>query len=47
MMANPMRMLVMTLVQYASAKASLARVDHFFQYPEANTDGIDDDDNSL
>jgi hypothetical protein len=42
-----MRMLVMTLVQYANAKASLARIDHFFEYPEAKTEGIDSDDKSL
>lgn len=40
MMSNPMRLLVMTLVQMASAKASLARVDHFYQYPERKNDGI-------
>jgi ABC-type multidrug transport system fused ATPase/permease subunit len=47
LMSNPMRMLVMTVVQYANAKASLTRVDHFFGYPEAKTDGINVNDESL
>lgn len=47
LMSNPMRMLVMTLVQFASAKASLARIDHFFEFPEAKTDGLNSDDAAL
>lgn len=47
LMSNPMRMLVMTLVQYAGAKASLARVNHFFAYPDAKSDGINNNDESL
>lgn len=29
LMANPMRMLVMSLIQFANAKASMARIEHF------------------
>jgi ABC-type bacteriocin/lantibiotic exporter with double-glycine peptidase domain len=47
LMANPMRMLVMTVVQMANANASLSRVNHFFQYPEANSDGVDFSDKEL
>lgn len=47
LMSNPMRMLVMTVVQYANAKASLARVNHFFAYPEAKSDGINVDDQNM
>lgn len=47
LMANPMRMLVMTVVQMANANASLSRVDHFFQYPDAKYDGVEAEDNTL
>jgi ATP-binding cassette subfamily C (CFTR/MRP) protein 1 len=32
LMSTPMRMLVMTLIQYTNSKAGLARLDHFFLY---------------
>lgn len=43
LIAVPMRLLVMTLVYYINAKASLQRVEHFLGYEERKEEGVDFD----
>lgn len=47
LMANPMRMMVMTLIQFANAKASMDRIEHFFNYFDMRSDGINSEDKAL
>ena len=47
LMANPMRMLVMSLIQFANAQASMARLEHFFSYFETRNEGVTLDDKSI
>ena len=42
-----MRLVVMTVITFMNAKASLERVDHFFGYEERKLDGIDFNDADL
>jgi ATP-binding cassette subfamily C (CFTR/MRP) protein 1 len=43
LIAGPMRLMVMTLINFMNAKASLARIEHFFGYEEKNEFGFDTD----
>jgi hypothetical protein len=40
-------MLVMSLIQFANAKASMTRLEHFFNYFDIKEDGVDLNDKSL
>ena len=42
-----MRMLVMSLIQFANAKASMTRIEHFFNYFDMKTENINNDDTNL
>jgi len=44
LISTPMRLLVMTVVNYINAKASLTRVDHFFGYEEKSDEGFNTQD---
>lgn len=44
LIAVPMRLLIMTLINFMNAKASLDRIDHFFGYQEKTTEGFDGND---
>jgi ABC-type multidrug transport system fused ATPase/permease subunit len=47
LIANPMRLVVMSLINYMNAKASLERVEHFFGYDERSMEGINTDNENL
>jgi ABC-type multidrug transport system fused ATPase/permease subunit len=40
----PMRMVIMTIINFMNAKASMERVDHFFGYEEKKMEGINSND---
>ena len=42
-----MRLVIMTVITFMNAKASLERVDHFFGYDEKNDEGINTNDTDL
>ena len=44
---TPMRLIVITLINFMNAKASLARVAHFLGYEERKMKGINTDDQEL
>lgn len=43
----PMRLLIMTVINFINAKASMDRVNHFFGYEEKSYDGLNEDDPEL
>ena len=47
LIAVPMRLVIMTVINFMNAKASLERVDHFFGYEERHLDGLDFNDTDL
>lgn len=47
LIATPMRLVVITLINYMNSRASLERVEHFLGYEEKNMDGINIDDVEL
>jgi ABC-type multidrug transport system fused ATPase/permease subunit len=47
LISTPMRLLIMTIVNFINAKASMDRVNHFFGYEEKNFEGINDNDQEL
>jgi len=47
LIAVPMRLVIMTVITFMNAKASLERVDHFFGYEERSLEGIDFNDSEL
>jgi ABC-type multidrug transport system fused ATPase/permease subunit len=40
LISTPMRLLIMTVINFINAKASMDRVNHFFGYEEKNFEGI-------
>lgn len=40
LIASPMRLAIMTIINFMNAKASLERVDHFFGYEEKVEEGF-------
>ncbi len=40
LISTPMRLLVMVIISFVNAKASMDRVNHFFGYEEKNFEGI-------
>ena len=47
LIATPLRLVVMTAINFMNARASLTRVDHFLEYEEKNYEGIDNDNASF
>lgn len=47
LISTPMRLLIMTVMNYVNAKASMDRVNHFFGYEEKSFEGINDNDQDL
>ena len=47
LIATPMRLLVMTIINFMNARASLERVDHFFGYEEKSEEGFNLNDAEL
>lgn len=47
LIATPMRLLIMTVITFMNAKASLERVDHFFGYEDKSTEGVNTNDTDL
>ena len=47
LIAMPMRLVIMTIINFMNAKASLERIDHFFGYEERKFEGLDFDDRDL
>lgn len=47
LISTPMRLLVMTVITYMNAKASMERVNHFFGYEEKKYEGINENDQDL
>ena len=47
LIAVPMRLVIMTIINFMNAKASLERIDHFFGYEERKLDGLNFDDTDL
>ncbi len=47
LISTPMRLLVMTVITYMNAKASMERVNHFFGYEEKQYEGINENDQDL
>ncbi len=47
LIAIPMRLVIMTIINFMNAKASLDRVDHFFGYEERVLEGNNFDDPNL
>jgi ATP-binding cassette subfamily C (CFTR/MRP) protein 2 len=47
LISTPMRLLIMTVMNFINAKASMDRVNHFFGYEEKCFDGINENDQDL
>lgn len=47
LISTPMRLLIMTVINFINAKASMDRVNHFFGYEEKSQEGIDTNDQEL
>lgn len=47
LIATPMRLIVITLINYMNSKASLERVEHFLGYEERDFEGINLNDEGL
>lgn len=47
LIATPMRLIVITLINFMNSRASLERVEHFLGYEERGLDGINMDDQEL
>lgn len=47
LISTPMRLLIMTVMNFINAKASMDRVNHFFGYEEKSFEGINENDQDL
>lgn len=47
LIAMPMRLIVITLINYMNGKASLQRVEHLLGYEEKNMEGINNDNKEM